>query len=137
MEDPFSLRYTPSLPSPFLSVFFLANTDFPSSFLFSFLLFLLPFSPSPSPYICKQQEKQWYIPAAPYLLSVEDPVEPNNDLGRKCFNILAVKKVFADTYTVLIDSLQQTSHPVNTLLGQVIHGTPFLLSRSQHVPPPE
>ena len=48
-----------------------------------------------------KRERGWLDDEKPYLLALEDPSDPENDVGRGAFRILAVRQLFRDAYEQL------------------------------------
>ncbi|GAA5910729.1 hypothetical protein JCM5296_000482 [Sporobolomyces johnsonii] len=48
-----------------------------------------------------KHDKGWYRPAQPYLLSIEDPNDPQNDVSGGSHNILRVRQTFAGGFDTL------------------------------------
>ena len=61
----------------------------------------------------------------PFLLSVEDPNDPSNDLGRNSFNISKVRSAFDFAYCQLI----APSKPGDSLLQRIIRLDPAVFHR--------
>jgi len=61
----------------------------------------------------KKVEKNWKNERNPHLLSVEDPHNPENDVGSIAFKIESVKEAFYQAYNVLSQVKPQSSCPVD------------------------
>ena len=48
-----------------------------------------------------KQERGWFSPHAPHLLSIEDPSDPDNDVGRGSFNMMQVRLAFFQAFVRL------------------------------------
>lgn len=53
------------------------------------------------PTLFAKRERGWLDADKPYLLALEDPSDPDNDVGRGAFRILAVRQLFRDAYDQL------------------------------------
>ncbi|GAA5961733.1 hypothetical protein JCM21900_000843 [Sporobolomyces salmonicolor] len=62
-----------------------------------------------------KHDKGWYRPAQPYLLSIEDPNDPQNDVSGGSHNILRVRQTFAGGF--------------DTLSATILHRVSLLASR--------
>ncbi|CAA6665773.1 unnamed protein product [Spirodela intermedia] len=65
----------------------------------------------------------------PYLLSIEDPQEPSNDIGRNSYNYFKVKSAFATAYSSLTDAHIMSLEAQKSILGAIIRPDPILLQR--------
>lgn len=66
----------------------------------------------------------------PYLLSVEDPQAPDNDIGRNSFNFYKVRSAFSMAYSLLTDSRTIIGlGSRRSILGMIIRPDPVLLDR--------
>ncbi|KAJ6837060.1 non-canonical poly(A) RNA polymerase PAPD5 isoform X1 [Iris pallida] len=66
----------------------------------------------------------------PYLLSVEDPQAPDNDIGRSSFNYFKVRSAFSMAYSLLTDAKAINAlGPSKSILGTIIRPDPVLLER--------
>ncbi|KAG0489153.1 hypothetical protein HPP92_007964 [Vanilla planifolia] len=66
----------------------------------------------------------------PYLIAIEDPQAPENDIGKNSFNYYKVKSAFAMAYSSLTDVrtiMSLGSH--KSILGTIIRPDPVLLHR--------
>jgi len=52
-------------------------------------------------------KRGWLDPQRPYLLAVEDPEDPENDVGRNSFDIMSVRSLFASAHSVLGNALKR------------------------------
>ncbi|GAX78006.1 hypothetical protein CEUSTIGMA_g5448.t1 [Chlamydomonas eustigma] len=73
----------------------------------------------------------WVTEGREYMLSVEDPKDPNNDICRSSFNIMRVKGAFDFAY----QQLAAPSRPDESLLQRILRLGPILASRSRPVNP--
>ncbi|XP_013858884.1 non-canonical poly(A) RNA polymerase PAPD7 isoform X2 [Austrofundulus limnaeus] len=67
----------------------------------------------------------------PSMLCIEDPVQPDNDVGRSSYGVLQVKQVFDFAYMVLSHSVFARSYPnkeFDSTLGRIIRVSPEVLS---------
>jgi len=55
-----------------------------------------------------KKTRKWFNEQFPDSLSVEDPVNPDIDVGSACFQIARVKKVFEEAFNKITSSLQQS-----------------------------
>ncbi|XP_008798250.2 terminal nucleotidyltransferase 4B isoform X2 [Phoenix dactylifera] len=66
----------------------------------------------------------------PYLLSIEDPQAPDNDIGRNSYNYFKVRSAFAMAYSLLTDASAIIGlGPHRSILGTIIRPDPMLLDR--------
>jgi len=52
-------------------------------------------------YYDKERDKDWKVPGKPYLLSIEDPHSPSNDVAKSSFNIGIVRQAFNHAFDLL------------------------------------
>ncbi|KAM7280543.1 hypothetical protein ACFE04_007677 [Oxalis oulophora] len=66
----------------------------------------------------------------PFLISIEDPQTPENDIGKNSFNYIKIRSAFASAYASLTDRKTLLSlGPNRSLLGTIINPDPILLDR--------
>ncbi|MQL93319.1 hypothetical protein Taro_025959 [Colocasia esculenta] len=66
----------------------------------------------------------------PYLLSIEDPQDPDNDIGRNSYNYFKVKSAFATAASSLTDANTILGlGPLKSILGTIIRPDAALLQR--------
>ncbi|URE33177.1 Nucleotidyltransferase domain [Musa troglodytarum] len=66
----------------------------------------------------------------PYLLSIEDPQAPDNDIGRNSYNYYKVRSALAMAYSTLTDAKAiMRLGPQRSVLGTIIRPDPLLLDR--------
>ncbi|KAG1346779.1 terminal nucleotidyltransferase 4A [Cocos nucifera] len=66
----------------------------------------------------------------PYLLSIEDPQAPDNDIGRNSYNYFKVRSAFAMAYSSLTDAKAIIGLGLNrSIIGTIIRPDPVLLER--------
>ncbi|PKA47193.1 DNA polymerase sigma subunit [Apostasia shenzhenica] len=66
----------------------------------------------------------------PYLLAIEDPQVPDNDIGRNSYNYYKVRSAFAMAYSSLTDArVIMSLGPDKSILGTIIRPDPVLLDR--------
>ncbi|CAL4974797.1 unnamed protein product [Urochloa decumbens] len=66
----------------------------------------------------------------PHLLSIQDPMAPDNDIGKNSFNYYKVKSAFSKAYSVLTDaSLITNLGPKRSILGTIVRPDSVLLDR--------
>ncbi|KAH0468145.1 hypothetical protein IEQ34_003178 [Dendrobium chrysotoxum] len=66
----------------------------------------------------------------PYLLAIEDPQAPDNDIGKNSFNYYKVRSAFAVAYASLTDARTIKSlGSQKSILGTIIRPDPVLLDR--------
>ncbi|CAL4948223.1 unnamed protein product [Urochloa decumbens] len=66
----------------------------------------------------------------PHLLSIQDPMAPDNDIGKNSFNYFKVKSAFSKAYSVLTDaSLITNLGPKRSILGTIVRPDSVLLDR--------
>ncbi|KAJ3683299.1 hypothetical protein LUZ60_013526 [Juncus effusus] len=65
-----------------------------------------------------------------YLLSIQDPQDPGNDIARNSYNYYKVKSAFANAFTILTDSNSiMKLGPNRSILGTIIRPDNLLLNR--------
>ncbi|KAJ6851902.1 non-canonical poly(A) RNA polymerase PAPD5 isoform X1 [Iris pallida] len=78
----------------------------------------------------KKIDKGFLNTERPYLLSVEDPQAPDNDIGRSSFNYFKVRSAFSLAYSLLTDAKAINAlGPHKSILGTIIRPDPVLLDR--------
>ncbi|KAI3964635.1 hypothetical protein MKX01_020452 [Papaver californicum] len=66
----------------------------------------------------------------PYLLSVEDPQAPENDIGRNSFNFAQIRLAFGMAFSMLTSSKSILAlGPNRSILGTIIRPDPLLVER--------
>ncbi|CAO2183306.1 unnamed protein product [Urochloa humidicola] len=66
----------------------------------------------------------------PHLLSIQDPMAPDNDIGKNSFNYFKVKSAFSKAYSVLTDANLITNlGPKRSILGTIVRPDSVLLDR--------
>ncbi|KAI3988368.1 hypothetical protein MKX01_012157 [Papaver californicum] len=66
----------------------------------------------------------------PYLLSVEDPQAPENDIGRNSFNFAQIRSAFGMAFSMLTSSKSILAlGPNRSILGTIIRPDPLLVER--------
>ncbi|CAO2178828.1 unnamed protein product [Urochloa humidicola] len=66
----------------------------------------------------------------PHLLSIQDPMAPDNDIGKNSFNYYKVKSAFSKAYSVLTDANLITNlGPKRSILGTIVRPDSVLLDR--------
>ncbi|KAF8675747.1 hypothetical protein HU200_047231 [Digitaria exilis] len=66
----------------------------------------------------------------PHLLAIQDPMAPDNDIGKNSFNYFKVKSAFSKAYSVLTDANLITSlGPKRSILGTIVRPDSVLLDR--------
>ncbi|XP_049849328.1 terminal nucleotidyltransferase 4B-like [Schistocerca gregaria] len=73
--------------------------------------------------------KNWIDPYRPFLPAIEDPNDPNNDVGRSSFKICVIRKAFRDAYHQLTVSTHQEYAP--TALSRIIKISPSTIRARQ------
>ncbi|KAJ6792418.1 non-canonical poly(A) RNA polymerase PAPD5 isoform X1 [Iris pallida] len=75
-------------------------------------------------------DKGFFNSQRPYLLSVEDPQAPENDIGRNSYNFFKVRSAFSMAYSLLTDPKAINAlDPDKSILGTIIRPDPVLLDR--------
>ena len=57
-----------------------------------------------------KRARGWLVPDKPWLLAIEDPAAPANDVGRASYNILQVRQLFFHTHRALLQAAQALLH---------------------------
>ncbi|OIW11533.1 hypothetical protein TanjilG_26899 [Lupinus angustifolius] len=66
----------------------------------------------------------------PYLIGIEDPQAPDNDIGKSSFNYFQIRSAFAMAFTTLTNSKVILSlGPNRSILGTIIRPDPVLVER--------
>ncbi|XP_042483611.1 terminal nucleotidyltransferase 4B [Macadamia integrifolia] len=66
----------------------------------------------------------------PYLLSIEDPQAPDNDIGKNSFNYFQIRSAFAMAFSTLTNAKTIIGlGPDRSILGTIIRPDPVLLER--------
>ncbi|KAF7048243.1 hypothetical protein CFC21_057033 [Triticum aestivum] len=66
----------------------------------------------------------------PHLIAIQDPMVPDNDIGKNSFNYFKVKSAFLKAYSVLTDGKLITSlGPNRSILGTIVRPDSVLLDR--------
>ncbi|RLN24933.1 hypothetical protein C2845_PM07G18430 [Panicum miliaceum] len=66
----------------------------------------------------------------PHLLAIQDPMVPDNDIGKNSFNYFKVKSAFSKAYSVLTDANLITNlGPKRSILGTIVRPDSVLLDR--------
>ncbi|XP_019706880.1 uncharacterized protein [Elaeis guineensis] len=77
-----------------------------------------------------KSDKRFMNTERPYLLSIEDPQAPDNDIGRNSYNYFKVRSAFAMAYSLLTDANAIIGlGPYRSILGTIIRPDPMLLDR--------
>ncbi|PCH34395.1 Nucleotidyltransferase [Wolfiporia cocos MD-104 SS10] len=78
-----------------------------------------------------KEEKNWERPSHPGALSIECPVNPENDVGRPTGKINQIQKAFQDAYVALRDYPFSMAQP--NVLGTIVGVAPVTLERRAHL----
>ncbi|XWS52054.1 hypothetical protein CRYUN_Cryun11dG0034400 [Craigia yunnanensis] len=66
----------------------------------------------------------------PFLISIEDPQAPDNDIGKSSFNYIQIRSAFGMAFTTLTNPKTMLSlGPNRSILGTIIRPDPLLLER--------
>ncbi|XP_021894688.1 non-canonical poly(A) RNA polymerase PAPD5 isoform X2 [Carica papaya] len=66
----------------------------------------------------------------PFLISIEDPQMPENDIGKNSFNYFQIKSAFATAFSTLTNpKIILSLGPNRSILGTIIRPDPILLER--------
>uniref|UniRef100_A0A0A9HLU7 Uncharacterized protein n=1 Tax=Arundo donax TaxID=35708 RepID=A0A0A9HLU7_ARUDO len=66
----------------------------------------------------------------PHLLAIQDPMAPDNDIGKNSFNYFKVKSAFSKAYSMLTDAnLITRLGPNRSILGTIVRPDSVLLDR--------
>eukprot|EP01125_Pyxidicula_operculata_P020052 TRINITY_DN731_c1_g3_i1.p1 TRINITY_DN731_c1_g3~~TRINITY_DN731_c1_g3_i1.p1 ORF type:complete len:462 (-),score=85.52 TRINITY_DN731_c1_g3_i1:706-2091(-) len=66
--------------------------------------------------ILEKKEKNWFNESQPDHISIEDPHNPEKDLGLLSFNYEHTRQAFKDGYTILTTELQKEENSTNSIL---------------------
>ncbi|XAR68338.1 Polynucleotide adenylyltransferase [Bertholletia excelsa] len=74
--------------------------------------------------------KGFSVKGKPFLIAIEDPQAPENDIGKNSFSYFQVKSAFAMAYSTLTNAKAILSlGPNRSILGTIIRPDPVLLER--------
>ncbi|XP_020704686.1 terminal nucleotidyltransferase 4A isoform X1 [Dendrobium catenatum] len=75
-------------------------------------------------------DRGFFNTGRPYLLAIEDPQDPDNDIGKNSYNYYKVRSAFAVAYSSLTDARTIKSlGSQKSILGTIIRPDPLLLDR--------
>ncbi|XP_044473777.1 terminal nucleotidyltransferase 4B [Mangifera indica] len=78
----------------------------------------------------KKSRKGFMNQRRPFLISIEDPQEPDNDIGKSSFNYFQIKSAFIMALATLTNPKTIFSlGPNRSILGTIIRADPILLER--------
>ncbi|ESR65122.1 hypothetical protein CICLE_v10008024mg [Citrus x clementina] len=78
----------------------------------------------------KKSSKGFTNKGRPFLIAIEDPQAPDNDIGKNSFNYFQIKSAFAMAFTTLTNPKTILSlGPNRSILGTIIRPDPVLLER--------
>ncbi|KAH7544147.1 hypothetical protein JRO89_XS15G0116900 [Xanthoceras sorbifolium] len=78
----------------------------------------------------KKSNKGFTNMGKPFLISIEDPQAPDNDIGKNSFNYFQIKSAFVMAFTTLTNPQTILSlGPNRSILGTIIRPDPVLLQR--------
>eukprot|EP01102_Stenamoeba_stenopodia_P014636 TRINITY_DN4883_c0_g3_i1.p1 TRINITY_DN4883_c0_g3~~TRINITY_DN4883_c0_g3_i1.p1 ORF type:complete len:591 (+),score=106.67 TRINITY_DN4883_c0_g3_i1:93-1865(+) len=80
------------------------------------------------PHLFSKWERGWAQEFQPNLLSIEDPANPENDVGRGSFEILRIKEAFKNAYEEITQPQPDILYH-SSLLCRIIWMTPEVLDR--------
>lgn len=80
------------------------------------------------PHTFSKKERGWFQAYQPFLLSLEDPALPENDVGRGSFNMFRIRDAFQNAYKELASAPPDFSYS-HSLLGRILWPTPEMLRR--------
>jgi non-canonical poly(A) RNA polymerase PAPD5/7 len=61
-----------------------------------------------------------FDPAQPYMLSLQDPADPLNDLGRKAFGFKHIRATFAQLHRHILSFQFIEKDPCKSMLGELV-----------------
>ena len=70
--------------------------------------------------------RRWFEPEKPYMLSIEDPEDTENDVTKQAFDIMTIRSLFAEAYTLLNVRLKSKRSYKNSVLSEIIAVHPKL-----------
>ncbi|KAK7324584.1 hypothetical protein VNO77_28258 [Canavalia gladiata] len=77
-----------------------------------------------------KSRKGFLAKGRPFLIGIEDPQAPENDIGKNSFNYFQIRSAFAMAFTTLTNPKIITSlGPKRSILGTIIRPDPVLLER--------
>ena len=79
-----------------------------------------------------KKDKTWSDPGRPFLLAIEDPQDPTNDLGRNSYGVRQIKSAFEHAFTLLTAPVASKKE---FLLWKIVRMDPKVTRRRQ--PPKE
>ncbi|KAK2369504.1 Nucleotidyltransferase family protein [Trifolium repens] len=78
----------------------------------------------------RKSSRGFYNKARPFLLGIQDPQTPDNDIGKNSFNYFQVRSAFLMAFTTLTDPKVILSlGPNRSILGTIIRPDPVLMER--------
>ena len=78
-----------------------------------------------------KKDKTWSDPGRPFLLAIEDPQDPTNDLGRNSYGVRQIKSAFEHAFTLMTAPVASKKE---FLLRKIVRMDPKVTRRRQ---PPE
>ncbi|XP_010242910.1 PREDICTED: non-canonical poly(A) RNA polymerase PAPD5 [Nelumbo nucifera] len=77
-----------------------------------------------------KSNKGFFNTNRPFLLSIEDPQAPDNDIGKNSFNYSQIRSAFAMAFSILTNAKTILNlGPNRSILGTIIRSDPVLLER--------
>ena len=80
-----------------------------------------------------KRDKEWHDPGRPFLLAIEDPQDPSNDLGKNSYGIRQIKAAFEHAFTLLTAPPRGGDGGEEFLLGRIVRMDP---KTAKNRPPP-
>lgn len=72
-------------------------------------------------------QRRWFEPEKPYLLSIEDPEDTENDVTKQAYDIMAIRSLFSEAYSLLNARLKGGKRSYDTsVLSEIVAVHPKL-----------
>lgn len=71
---------------------------------------------------------RWFEPEKPYLLSVEDPEDTENDVTRQAYDIMTIRSLFSEAYSLLTAHMKSRRPRRMSVLSEIVAVHPKLES---------
>lgn len=70
--------------------------------------------------------RRWFEPEKPYLLSVEDPEDTENDVTKQAYDIMTIRSLFSEAYSLLSSRLKKKPPYKTSALSEIVAVHPKL-----------
>lgn len=82
----------------------------------------------------KNRKEYFWQPARPYSLALENPFEPEMDVGKASFRMQLVQKSFEVAFRVLLSHVSEPSVPTKSILASILAPTEEMTLRAASAP---